>query len=138
METLEVLRKARLVITPYEKWSSNDRGHEFGWGNEGRGIACAVGACAVVATGRCSAYRQPALDALAAAMGIDSHPYEIADWNDNHSHAEVLAAFDRAIAAEEAKLPREVIAQAVPRQRGDVGCRELVSVSAGPPNRKGR
>lgn len=35
---------------------------------------------------------------LGRAVGVAGHGPDIGRWNDNHSHAEVLAAFDRAIA----------------------------------------
>ena len=96
MTTVEVLRAARALIDTPEKWGQGD-------GLCDRGLRCA--AIAVwdaqgIVAGSTLAHR-----ALAQAMGLDA-AYScgvIFDFNDSHTHAEVMAAFDRAIANEEAK-----------------------------------
>lgn len=57
---------------------------------------CSIGAlAAVIEDGSASEYFWKADDALARVMGTSTHRY-----NDTHTHAEVLAKFDEAIAAQ--------------------------------------
>lgn len=97
MTTLEILRAARKRIELPEHWCQNRMAHD----SQLRGCDAldeqAVAWCAYGAL-------QPdpddaGLDALAIAMGTKL----VSRFNDSHTHAEVLAAFDRAIVSEEAK-----------------------------------
>lgn len=87
----DVLQKARELITPREMWSPE------GWGERG-GSMCAAHAISRVA---CLDTYLGATNALGLAMGVDV--VTVGHWNDSHSHKEVLAAFDRAIAVERMK-----------------------------------
>jgi hypothetical protein len=92
VSTLDVLRAAREYISDPSRWSQ-------GWYDDG-GAVCAIGAVNV-AMGRqpdCGEISE-AEEALRSAVSGDS----VVDFNDSHSHAEVLAVFHRAIAVEEAK-----------------------------------
>lgn len=92
MTTVEVLRTARGLIDTPDKWS------ESGWGWDGV-RRCAVQAI-VDADPSCDrdCTSSPAYYALRRALGGN-----VGEFNDAHSHAEVLALFDKAIATEEAK-----------------------------------
>lgn len=94
MTTAEVLRAARALIDTPEKWGQ-------GFNSRRPGTCCAL----------------EALEAVAQTTGTDHHAADDAlriavplsgvyttTWNDARSttHADVLAAFDRAIAAESA------------------------------------
>jgi hypothetical protein len=92
VSTLDVLRAAREYISAPSRWAQ-------GWYDEG-GAVCAIGAVNV-AMGRqpdCNEISE-AEEALRSAVSGDS----VVDFNDSHTHAEVLTLFDRAIAIEEAK-----------------------------------
>lgn len=90
MSTYEVLVKARELIEDPQKWC----GH--GWGNSRR--RCAVHALDDVAPSlahRALACREVVRLVDPKARG--SWGVQLGNFNDSHSHAEVLAAFDRAI-----------------------------------------
>ena len=105
MTTAEILKAARGLIDTPEKWTqgawSRSRGEHYT-----PYCYCSAGALARVATGVPNPTSSQffalessiALLALEAWMGGD-----IVEFNDTHGHADVMAAFDRAIAAEEAK-----------------------------------
>ena len=88
MSKLQTLISARELIKT-DWWDG--KGHDKdGIGN---GTLCALSAIMQFA------YGIEACGAVACAMGLDQILGEkgIPGWNDTHSHAEVLAAFDRAI-----------------------------------------
>lgn len=98
--TLEILRAAREKIADPDRWVKG----ELAIDGEGlrietasgahRGVRwCAVGACCAVA----GMDWTTAGDALEAVAGES-----VVDFNDTHTHAEVLALFDRTIAEQEA------------------------------------
>jgi hypothetical protein len=99
MMTKEILIRARKLIEKPERWAKRTYGL-YG------GPCCAEGALMRVV--RPEEYRD-ALRALLAAACPNaealSYPYlhglsaAVTKWNDSHTHAEVLAAFDRAIEA---------------------------------------
>lgn len=99
MTTVEVLRAAReLLVTK-------------GWGqkffeNKKTGCFCVIGALNEVSGGHSHVTRGPSYAAgltLARAVGLSDRS-RLLTWNDSWARTkdEVLAAFDRAIAAEEA------------------------------------
>jgi hypothetical protein len=92
MSVLETLIKARALIEKHENWT---QGKFF----DNRGRRCALGA---LYDAEGIPYTQsattPSDKALRSAMG--EFP---GTFNDTHTHADVLAAFDRAIEAERAK-----------------------------------
>lgn len=91
MTVAEVLREARAL---YEEAPS----HAGAMQKIADGSVCPILAlCDVVGGSVTGMNRHPAYEALLAGMGIDGG---MVDWNAEHSTAEVLAAFDRAIAAE--------------------------------------
>lgn len=104
MNTVDILRAARAKIENPENWC---QGVYFASAS-GERVApwaaerwCATGAVwAVVGTGAEKYHeRGPALHALCDAIGGEWQT----DYNDTHTHAEVIAMFDRAIEAEERK-----------------------------------
>lgn len=95
MTTLEILEKARERISDPEKWCQDT-------GEDGE-KRCMVTAVREVSEFGCEA-QAAAFRALRAALGVH-FDNRLATYNDTHSHAEVLAAFDRAIAAERTKDP---------------------------------
>lgn len=91
MTTIEILRNARGLIDTPVKWSP------FGWGN-GRSM-CAINAISsAMGHPDLNMSNTPAYQALRRVVNV-----YVGEFNDTHSHAEVLAAFDRAIEVEEAK-----------------------------------
>lgn len=124
METLEVLEQARALITPPEAWTTKAFAREkpsIAW-PEGLGVQssapeavcwCAIGACRKAA-GVVNLFdaNYAASDSAVQALGKQLRPegwegsyFEAVHfYNDNQTHAEVLALFDRAIAAEKAKV----------------------------------
>lgn len=96
MKTSEVLRAAKALIGTSDKWCGT------GWGESGLTYCSIAAMKAVPAMAHFSAsefVQQPAYRALA-----DQVPTAVGIWNDwlVTTHADVMAAFDRAIAAEEA------------------------------------
>lgn len=90
-----ILIRARAVISAPDSWcQAYEDGHAI----------CAVHAIQRVLHSNPNAQELEglAVDALAEAIGIpvtdDTGPW-VGNWNDTHTHAEVLAAFDKAIAA---------------------------------------
>lgn len=89
------LRKARGLIEDKSKWFGGDEPRRpanptaFGFQR------CASHALLAVMP------PMPAWSALRRAMGLTGlNGTGVPEWNDSHSHAEVIAAFDRAIDAE--------------------------------------
>lgn len=98
MNTHEVLVAARNLIADEKDWCG------LGWrSGESR---CALHAL-MIAAGGTHAYdrwanvteRNPALSQSVMALYATCQGQHVGDFNDTHSHAEVLAAFDKAIAA---------------------------------------
>lgn len=93
----DTLREAKALIDTPEKWTQGR------WHSDG--CYCMGGAVARAATGETEPFAQDfrsprtytARHALEAVIGGD-----IMAFNDSHAHAEVMAAFDRAIATAEA------------------------------------
>jgi hypothetical protein len=126
--TVDVLRKARALIEDESRWGQHAL--EF----EGR--YCVQGAVNVVITG--DAFQSCGLkakDALREQVP-DGRPLYL--FNNTHSHADVLALFDRAIAEQErlqaearadaSEKEKEEIPSRSPRVRAScVGARERVS-----------
>lgn len=71
---------------------------------------------------RMDRYNHPAVGVLKDILGVGR--WGLIDWNAEHTTEEVLALFDKAIAAEEAKLKPapEGVPQAAPRRRENAGC----------------
>lgn len=101
-QTAEVLRKARAKIEKPENWTQGQlardpSGEPTSVSDPDAASWCLLGA--VRSTQESPEVRISARLALEVAMGGWC---DIAVFNDNHTHAEVLSVFDRAIAAEEA------------------------------------
>lgn len=110
--TLKVLRGARQLISKRENWTQrtaarDSSGVHVSWESTYAARFCAVGAIARSAVtmansldrGKWGPAYHEATDALAKVMGVSASG--IPDVNDRYCHAEVLAAFDRAIAIAE-------------------------------------
>lgn len=95
MTTVELLRAARSRIVDIGKW-----GQTSSFDSRITSGECAW--MALRAAGMHGAICDVADRALARAMG-GLHCVDIWNFNDSHMHEDVLAAFDRAIANEEAK-----------------------------------
>ncbi len=99
MTTLDVLKAARERISDPSRWCQQ-RLRIWSYWTRNEAVAwCAVGAVLdsaeeMTPTGPLASRAMAALSAKVAPMSL---PY----FNDTHSHVEVLALFDRAIAAEE-------------------------------------
>lgn len=99
-DTVAVLIAARAKIENPENWGKGRRNH-------GRRMetCCAAEAIEEVPEAEDLAVRKGAFAAFRAAAGFTDRWGSFVDWNDapERTHAEVLSAFDRAIAAEQAK-----------------------------------
>jgi hypothetical protein len=107
MTTLDVLKAARALISDPARWTQNVMARDADGGQYTFGCApqtvswCALGALQHI-TGKAST--NGALDALDTQLPI----YITIDYfNDTHTHAEVLALFDAAIARLEREAPHE-------------------------------
>jgi hypothetical protein len=99
MTTVQVLRRALELLTTVG-WG------RASWGGPGQGCYCAAGACNAAATDWAHVKNLASADAQAAlerAVGV--RPGMLIPWNDHRGRTkdEVVAAFERAIAAEEAR-----------------------------------
>ena len=99
------LRAAKALIDTPEKWTKRVFARDssgFGTPYDGGQAVCFCSAGAIFRTvGDDPTRERAAMNALAIAMGGDRP--SIAAFNDTSEHAEVMAAFDKAIAAAEAQ-----------------------------------
>lgn len=104
--TAEILRAARERITPKEAWTQGRLSDlvPFGYAPpedfEGSTCFCAMGALMYEAPDR--AAFEEASDLFGVANRDEAGRRGFANFNDAHSHAEVLAGFDKAIELAEA------------------------------------
>lgn len=100
MTTLEILKAARELISVPERWTQgaaarHKNGNVIGWNTANASCWCSTGAVM-----KCGLHHaDSALSLLAEVTSVGSVPY----YNDTHTHAEVLAMFDRAISIAEAE-----------------------------------
>ena len=101
--TLDALREARELISERKHWTTGRLARD----KHGDGCVlfstnavafCAEGAIALVTDALPLGAFGDAMSGLSVAFD-----YDVASFNDTHSHAEVLAGYDKAIATEEAK-----------------------------------
>jgi len=85
MEPKEILIRARKLIEDPEHWGQGAFLQD--------GKYCATGA--LIAVGD----RAPGTPAYQALYNAIDYIGQVCSWNDTHTHTEVLAAFDRAIAS---------------------------------------
>lgn len=107
MNTLEVLIAARKLIEKPENWTqgvlARDIDGEAVYVYNSRAICfCSMGAlyCAV---GEDDYLKTDIIDDVAAILSSIAQDDTVAGFNDNHTHAEVLALFDKAIEMEKVK-----------------------------------
>lgn len=114
MDTLTILIEARKLIESPKHWCQG----KLHYG----GAHCSIGAIDRVTHG--AYFGSPAIVALVTAIGFPL----ISVWNDHprRKHSEVLAAFDKAIAAERAKFE----AQFLDPQQTQSDCTEPSSTRA--------
>lgn len=103
--TLEVLQKAREIISKPENWIQDDlainaENESVYVEDAGACKFCSIGACLRASyelrkkTGSCINAARSDLAATLRARGLGE---SVAMFNDNHTHAEVLTLFDEAI-----------------------------------------
>lgn len=95
MSVKEILIKAKELINTPEKWMQED------YHNDDKTCFCTIGAVAHV-SGVCngSAVKCPATDYLRNAVESELKQFDtVAVYNDTHTHADVMAMFDKAIEA---------------------------------------
>lgn len=103
MSVLEILKAARKLITPRKRWIKKDyartspRGNMTSATGEDATCWCMVGAVQKVSDSQRSEWI--ACDFLIKVTGGN-----VTKFNDNHTHEQVLAAFDKVIAKEEANV----------------------------------
>ena len=103
MTTLEILEAARALIAEPEHWCQGAQALDATGTVRRPCSRLAVRWCSLGATDRVTRYKGIRADnALYSALGMPPD-IGIANFNDSHTHAEVLDLFDRAIAAERAK-----------------------------------
>lgn len=102
VDVLKTLRAARKLLTPRENWTTNvysrrsPKSQVSYFGNDPRATCwCMVGAFQKVLD------TTEGLDRIASLFDF-SYEGSMTDFNDSHTHEEVLAAFDAAIAKAEA------------------------------------
>lgn len=105
-QTLEVLKKARELISVPSRWTQlaearNIHGQPVGSLDTAAVCFCSVGALYKVDYSHWHQARTALLNAFPAHSDCST----LSRFNDLHDHAEVLALFDRAIKAEESKVP---------------------------------
>ena len=102
MTTVEILEAARALIAKPEHWCKGAQALDATGTVRRPCSRLAVRWCSLGATDRVTRYKGIRADnALYSALGMP--PEGIANFNDSHTHAEVLDLFDRAIAAEREK-----------------------------------
>lgn len=105
MTTLKALKSARKKIESPINWiqgeyAKNIFDSKVGPTGKNAFCFCAIGAlCSVTRKGAWTVVLDPAFSALQSTIGVEP----VHEFNDSHTHAEVLAAFDEAIARLEAK-----------------------------------
>lgn len=108
MTALEILRAARALISKPERWTqgSNARNprtkRRVSVRSPLAGQFCAVGSMDRVFNGSLPRFERWNAGAALSEMIA---PFSLSDFNDTHTHPEVLALFDRAIARLEAQCP---------------------------------
>lgn len=93
--TADVLREAKALIDTPRKWCKQD------YVRHGR--LCAYGACQVAACGQPKAWTAEASDAV-HMLDVEATKWTMQtgfEFNDSHTHKEVMQLFDRAIARAE-------------------------------------
>lgn len=106
MNTLEVLKAGRKLISDPRKWTQDTYARDSDGlcvsGEDAAAVCfCSIGAVQHV-TGKChNIETEKVCEILSEAAGM-----HIAYYNDKHSHEDVLAVWDRAIAAKEAEESR--------------------------------
>lgn len=104
---VEILRAARERITPEEAWTQGRLSDvvKFGYAApeefEGSTCFCAMGALMYEAPDERSFHEAADLFGMATRDEV-TDARKFADFNDSHTHAEVLAVFDKAIELAEA------------------------------------
>jgi len=86
---LQALVAARVLIEQPENWTRRV------WGENGK--HCMLAALSRSASTEAGVW-ETALDFLQDATGVQGTENGLTSWNDTHTHAEVLAAYDAAIA----------------------------------------
>ena len=91
----EPLRKAKALIDAPEKWRQ-------GGGNSSDKTHCALTAVASIDSPFNYGLISDSVEALCKSFGHNGRNWSaLAQYNDTHTHAEVMALFDKAIALEE-------------------------------------
>jgi len=103
-EAIDLLREARALISDPDKWTQgtlarNAYGSEVAHYSPDACKWCAVGAISRVAASNNASYEteMSAYSALVQASRILFDSDAVGEVNDTHTHADVLALFDRAI-----------------------------------------
>lgn len=109
MNTLEILKGARELIAKPEHWTQGTYARDAAgrvayWADEDACQFCALGAIGKASRKNVWSLELAFVRAVLVAAIPDSVSIEeryVPTFNDSHSHAEVLALFDKAIASEE-------------------------------------
>lgn len=106
MDTVQILKEARALIADEKNWTQdsfarNSAGETTEPADDEAVCYCAIGALAKVArlSPECNLPAENLVEEEALMLGWINVP----EFNDNHTHAEVLALFDRAIARAESE-----------------------------------
>jgi hypothetical protein len=103
MNALEVLKAARERIAVPERWTQGCAARTSSGEPRFTGDPDAARWCAIGSIFHDHPYLTAATDAYAAV--VDVVKGNLSEFNDSHTHSEVLAAFDRAIAKLESEMP---------------------------------
>jgi hypothetical protein len=103
MIAIEILREARQLIESPERWTQGALARRSDGVDCSPFVVSATCWCSIGAIEHVGAYmskaKLDAFQALSAAVYDPDCDGDVGFWNDAHTHPEVLAAFDRAIAA---------------------------------------
>lgn len=122
MNVIDVLERARAIIADPKDWCRGDFHRD--------GARCAMGAIMVAAPMtrvRGDKLFLGAMIALQDTVCAMSKCRNIATFNDSHTHSDVLAAFDRAIAVERLKTTAVEIAEPVDLRDFDAAAEKLAA-----------
>lgn len=102
MDTLEILKAGRELISDPARWTQHTAARDEGGDWVSERSESAVCWCSIGALWKVADWASEECSTAMSALEPDG-PDSLLAFNDTHTHAEVLAMWDRAIAAESAK-----------------------------------
>lgn len=105
METIDVLKAARELISDESRWTQQAMARDVSGKHVFSYDARATRWCSMGAINKASGFTGDRIPdaAMEASLAIGRVVFDVVKFNDSSRHAEVLAAFDRAIELEASK-----------------------------------